>query len=272
MKRNIQFGFSTTWNNIEHFEKLIGSIVGEGFSGIEPTFLPGKLPSPDTHIKDAGVIRSIADSHSITIPSMRGGRGFWTCIPSGDESVRQQGMEYAQKALETLALLQGDVLLVVPGQLSSTIPYNVHWERAVTFARSIGTMAISHHIAIGLENTEAGFPRNLQDWKKFLTEINHENVGMYLDIGNIVWQDVGDPVEWIHELAPWIRRIHFKDAYRGERLVQLLEGEVDWPAVMKALDDIVYEGWIIAEPDWYRWAPDVVPKHVMASLQAIAHM
>ncbi|MCC6354406.1 MAG: sugar phosphate isomerase/epimerase, partial [Verrucomicrobiae bacterium] len=28
---------------------------------------------------------------------------------------------------------------------------------------------------------------------------------------------------------------------------ELLEGDCDWPAVMKALDEIRYSGWIIAE-------------------------
>jgi hexulose-6-phosphate isomerase len=28
------------------------------------------------------------------------------------------------------------------------------------------------------------------------------------------------------------------------------EGDNDWPAVMKAVDDIGYHGWAIAEPIW----------------------
>jgi len=32
--------------------------------------------------------------------------------------------------------------------------------------------------------------------------------------------------------------------------VEYLEGDNDWPAVMKALDEIGYHGWGIAEPAW----------------------
>jgi len=270
--KNILLGFSTTWENAGHLERMIDVIAEHGFDGIEPTFLHGKLPSPERHFEDARILRSIADSRRIRIPSMRGGRNFWTSAASGDENIRTGGIEHARRALEVLSVTGGDVLLVVPGELTPAVSYEEHWKRAVKFARSIGDIAAAMGMRIGLENTEAGFPANLEDWKLFLREIDHDHVGMYLDVGNIVWQDVGEPAEWIRSLSPWIERIHFKDAYRSERLVQLLEGEVPWPAVMQALRDIDYRGWIIAEPDWYRWAPEVVIKHVMASLLAIQQL
>ena len=33
--------------------------------------------------------------------------------------------------------------------------------------------------------------------------------------------------------------------------VEYLEGDNDWPAIMKALDETGYRGWAIAEPAWW---------------------
>ena len=268
----MKFGFSTTWDDFNHLNKMLPIIAEVGFDGCEPTFLQGKIPSPDGSFGDVKKLRGLAEDFGLSIPSMRGGKFFWSTVAHDDQSVRKQGVEHARKGLETLSILGGDLLLVVPGELNPAIPYQTHWKRVVEFAGNVGEIAASKDMYIGLENTEAGFPANLHDWKQLLQEINHTHVGMYLDVGNIVWRDLGDPVQWIKELEPWVKRIHFKDAYRGERLVQLLEGEVDWPSVMEALRSIGWDDWIIAEPDWYRWAPEVVPKQVKTSLDAISQL
>jgi hexulose-6-phosphate isomerase len=52
-----------------------------------------------------------------------------------------------------------------------------------------------------------------------------------------------------------INRIHVKDysakptaaAATGSARVKLLDGDTNWPAVMKALDDAGYGGWAISE-------------------------
>src|SRR5262249_41068954 len=72
-------------------------------------------------------------------------------------------------------------------------------------------------------------------------------------IGN-VGSKYGPAERWIQVLGKRIVRIHVKDfstkaaalGGRGER-PKLLDGETNWPAVMKALDDAGYHGWAISE-------------------------
>ncbi len=268
----MKLGFSSAWKNEEHLRKTLPVIQEAGFQGIEPTFLQGCIPSPEGYHTEARLIRNLAETYSLEIPSMRGGRVFWHTVAHAQAQQRMLALDHTKRALEALAVMGGDVLLVVPGQRQHDIPYHRHWERAVEFARRAGEEASKHHMTIALENTEAGFPASLWDWKKFLHDINHPCVGMYLDAGNIIWQDLGDPSQWIRELSPWVRRIHFKDAVRGERLVLLLEGEMNWPEVMGTVRSIGWDNWLTVEPDWYRWAPEVVPVHVMTSLKAILEL
>jgi hexulose-6-phosphate isomerase len=60
----------------------------------------------------------------------------------------------------------------------------------------------------------------------------------------------------VHILGPRIRNLHIKEYSRAKRdkegpykgfQVELGEGDNDWPATMKALDDITYKGWGILE-------------------------
>ena len=68
------------------------------------------------------------------------------------------------------------------------------------------------------------------------------------------WAAVGPAERWIQVLGKRIVRIHVKDfsakpaapGARGER-PKLLDGDTNWPAVMKALDRAGYQGWAISE-------------------------
>ena len=67
---------------------------------------------------------------------------------------------------------------------------------------------------------------------------------------------VGPPAErWIGVIGKRINRIHVKDysakptaaAATGSTRPKLLDGDTNWPAVMKALDDAGYSEWGISE-------------------------
>jgi hexulose-6-phosphate isomerase len=79
-------------------------------------------------------------------------------------------------------------------------------------------------------------------------------VRWHFDVGNIVAH--GWPEHWIRVLGPRIAKVHVKEYSRklrdtrGPRAgfeVELMQGDSDWPAVMRALDEVKYSGWMITE-------------------------
>jgi sugar phosphate isomerase/epimerase len=88
------------------------------------------------------------------------------------------------------------------------------------------------------------------EMRSFVDQFHSEWVGAHFDVGNCM--QYGYPEDWILTLGKRIRRIHFKDfklAGRGEpaRFVDLLEGDVNWKAVMAALVKVGYNGFISPE-------------------------
>ncbi len=75
----------------------------------------------------------------------------------------------------------------------------------------------------------------------------------------------GYPQDWILTLGPRIKRIHVKDyklSARSEqgRFVGLLEGDVDWKAVMAALVKVDYRGYLSPEIGYDANEPDQLKK------------
>jgi hexulose-6-phosphate isomerase len=79
-------------------------------------------------------------------------------------------------------------------------------------------------------------------------------VGWHFDVGNVI--NYGWPEQWVRILNKRIVTLHIKEFSRKRRDeeglrkgfdVPLLEGDNDWPAVMKALNEVGFDGWSIAE-------------------------
>lgn len=101
---------------------------------------------------------------------------------------------------------------------------------------------------------------------RLLDMTDPELVGLCLDTGHYRFGG-GDPVEAVRKHANRIKHVHFKDCHpvvasqaRQERweynfavgrglFCELGQGEVDFAAVLNALYDIDYNGWVVIEQD-----------------------
>lgn len=262
----------------EDLTTLLPAIAKAGFHGVEPTFVEGALPSPnaDDATRSARELAVRCRELGLSIPSMRGGRVPWWSIPSPVAREREIALDHTRRALDALAVMGGSVLLVVPGERSAEVDYFVHWRRVVEYGRAAGEIARSYGMRIGFENVEAMFPSSLRDWQDLIDEIDHPAVGIYLDVGNVLWLGLGYPQEWLRNLSERIVQIHFKDArFRlagatlHSEIHQILNGDVEWPAVMSAIREIGYHGWISVEPEAYQHAGERLPARLSRDLDAI---
>ncbi len=281
-RRSFLKGYSLVVREGIDIEHTLPAIARAGFDGIEPTFVAGAIPDPETDLPEsmqhAKRLRSICEGLGLAIPSMRGGRVPWRTIPSDDPGERKKAVNHTRRALELVAAMGGAALLVVPGERSPGVSYDTHWKRVVEFAHTVAEFARDIQVRIGFENVEARFPVSVRDWKALIDEIDSEWIGVYLDVGNVLWMGFGYPEHWIRALDRRIVQVHFKDArYRlhgatlHSEIHHILEGDVNWPEVVEALDQIGYSGWISVEPEAYTYLPERLPERLAADLDAILH-
>lgn len=91
----------------------------------------------------------------------------------------------------------------------------------------------------------------------FLDELNNPGAGVNLDPANLVMCSLDDPVQAVYTLKKYIVHTHAKDGRNitppteNERAkyieLPLGEGGVDFPAYLKALDEIGYKGFLTIE-------------------------
>jgi hexulose-6-phosphate isomerase len=145
-------------------------------------------------------------------------------------------------------------VLLVPGVARNGVTYQQCFDRSIAEIRKALPLAKETAVKISVENVGNNFIVKPEQAVQYLDAIGSEWVGWHFDIGNV--GRTGESAErWIGVLGRRINRIHVKDysakptapAATGATRPKLLDGDTNWPAVMKALDAAGYTGWAISE-------------------------
>jgi hexulose-6-phosphate isomerase len=138
--------------------------------------------------------------------------------------------------------------------VNQAVSYNDAYARSQAEIRKAVPLAEDLGIKIAVENVWNQFLLSPLEAARYVDEFNSPAVGWHFDVGNVI--NYGWPEQWIRILGKRIQKLHIKEYSRKKRDEQglwkgfdvpFLEGDNNWPAIMKALDEIGYEGWGIAE-------------------------
>ncbi len=217
-----------------------------GFDGVE-------LNSPIDF--DKSEVLNAKEKSGIELPSVVNKDHWQKPLSSPDPKIREQIIQSVAESLQEAKDLGGDTVLVVPGVVNENVSYEQAYITAMNSIRELIPYAEKTGMQIGLENVWNNFLISPLEAKHFVDEINHPLVGWYFDIGNVL--RYGWPEHWIQTLNSRIVKLHIKEFSRkimnekGLREgfgVNLLEGDNNWPVVMKTISNINHQGgWLIAE-------------------------
>jgi len=168
-------------------------------------------------------------------------------IASPQKEQRKIGKEGITKLLHCAAALNIDAILVVPGRVSEDIPYDVAYNWALESCRELAPIAEELKVNVAIENVWNKLFLSPLEMRDFLDKVNSPYVGQFFDVGNVVI--FGYPEQWINILGERIKKVHVKDFKRqGYEWKHLMEGDVNWKLVMKALrESAKYDDFLISE-------------------------
>ncbi|HPY30964.1 MAG TPA: sugar phosphate isomerase/epimerase family protein [Verrucomicrobiota bacterium] len=243
MKRNWKKGF--WYGSVPGREPLdkFKALKDAGFHGIEP---PMDL--------DVETLLRARDATGVLIHSV-------VCasksrhLASASAADRLAAVEGVKQALREAKQYGAHSVLAVAGGVNEATTYAENYARTQEGFRQAVPLAEELGVKIAFENVWNNFLLSPLEAARYVDEFNSPAVGWQFDVGNVV--AFGWPEHWIRILGPRIVHVHIKEFSRKKMAaggpyagfnVEFLEGDNDWPAVMKALDDIGYSGWVTVEP------------------------
>lgn len=227
-----------------------------GFDAIELCVASSGVLTHESTQAECEAILAQANELGIEIASVASGES-WTCSPTDDDpAIRSKIVEFTKQGLQVAKWLGTDAYLFVPGAVdvfflegSAVVPYDVCYERAKESIQQIVPTAERLGVRLGIENVWNKFLLSPLEMRDFIDSFNSDAVGCYFDAGNVLL--TGYPEHWIKILGERIVRVHVKDFKKSigtaEGFGEMLEGDLDFPALKTALAEIGYDGYITAE-------------------------
>jgi hexulose-6-phosphate isomerase len=218
-----------------------------GFDGVEI----GTIENKD----EGRAVVEAAKSVGIRIPSIMGGL-HWQCpLSSPDAETRAKCVANVERSLELAAEAGADTVLLVPGVVTDQVTYEEAMKRSKAEIKKLAASAKKRKIYIGIENVWNKFLLSPIEFAKYVDGFKCDYIQAYFDVGNILLY--GYPQHWIRTLGKRIKKVHVKDFNVGAKTWEwLLEGNVPWVEVTKALKEIGYNDFLTAELPPYPVFPE----------------
>jgi L-ribulose-5-phosphate 3-epimerase len=225
----------------------------------------------DTTPGEADAIVKLALSYGLQLRSLSTGLLWQSPLSSANENVREQGRKIILKQIELASVMGIDTVLVVPGSVTQDVSYDDCYKRSQDELKKVLDEAEKRQVTIGIENVWNKFLLSPLEMARYIDELNSEYAKIYFDVGNVL--QFGFPEQWIRILGKRISKVHVKDFSTKvgniTGFVPLLAGDVNWSAVVEALEEIGYDDVITAELSPYTIGPEQLPIDTARHMEAI---
>lgn len=208
-----------------------------GFEGVE-MLAPNEFKTED-------VIKA-RDATGIVIHGVSGSRHWAKPLSDPNPAVVAEGLAAIRLEIADIKAYGGDTVLLVPAVVTKEVSHRQARERSQAAIKQLLPHAEKAGIVIAIEEVWNRFLLSAPEFAEYVDSFQSPWVKAYFDVGNVV--EYGFPQEWIRELGNRIVKVHIKEYGKPKRFdYKLGEGEIDWPAVKQALQDVGYAGWVTAE-------------------------
>jgi L-ribulose-5-phosphate 3-epimerase len=201
--------------------------------------------------EEATEIREASASTGLRIHSVMNEDHWRLPLSSADPDVVNRSVQGVETSLRNAVLWGAETVLVVPAVVDAATRYQDAWTRSQRVIRErLVPMARDMKIIIAIEEVWNKFLLSPIEFARFVDELQSPWARAYFDVGNVVIYAY--PQDWIRTLGARIVKIHLKD-FNFDRpngkfgWKNIGEGDIDWPEVRRALNDIGYAGYVTTE-------------------------
>jgi len=230
------YAWTSSWSNADL--GLLGRAAGLGLDALE-------IPLMELDAVEPQAIRVAAEEAGIELVTSTVLTEA-TDPTSDDEGVREAAIAHLCRCVDAAAAMGapvlGGVIYAAHGRLIDGRPERLHYERAAEVLRAAARHAGPLGVRLGIEpvNRYETFLVNTAAQALELAElVGDDAVGVHLDAYhmNIEEEEFGEPVR---RVADRLVHFHLSESHRGIPG----RGTVDWRAIVDALDDAEYDGYV----------------------------
>jgi len=239
--------------------EAVAEIAALGYGGIELLADVPHLYAPAVDDALCRRVKQVLENHSMAVSNVNAntavgyyGREFWEplfepSLANPEPEQRNWRIEYTRQVIDLAHELNAPMISITSGR---PVP-GCEPDRGLGLLKeSLTTLlpyAAAKDIRIGIEYEPGLLIESCKELAAFLAEVNSPILGANLDLGHS--QVAGEDIKSVtRQLGEKIFHIHLEDI-RGRKHYHLIpgQGDMDFQAIFRALEDTGYHGFICVE-------------------------
>jgi len=161
---------------------------------------------------------------------------------------RPRRVELLRHAIDTAAALGSDCVSLWSGSLSDGDALEEGWHRLVESLQTVLDYADRKDIVLGFEPEPGMLIDTMDSFAELAERMDAPHLALTLDVGHLHCLDEGPIEEMIRRWSDRLVNVHIEDMRRSvHEHLMFGEGEIDFPPIFAALEEVQYEGGLHVE-------------------------
>jgi L-ribulose-5-phosphate 3-epimerase len=184
---------------------------------------------------------------------------------------RERRLEFLERCARIAAALGGDTISLWSGILPANLDRELAWSHLVAGVRELHGRITPLGVRIAFEPEPGMLVNSLADWERLSDEASLPDFGLALDVGHVPCTESITAGDAIRRYGDAIRTVHLDDSRNGvHEHLQIGDGSLDWPDIMRALRDVGFNGIASVELSRHSHAAPEAARIAMQRLMAVS--
>jgi L-ribulose-5-phosphate 3-epimerase len=245
-----RIGYNTNGFAHHRLEDALHVIAELGYRAVALTPDANHLPPEHTTDAELRMTRALLERLDLAVVVETGARYVLDprrkhrpTLVDADAAGRERRLRFLERCARIAAALGADTISLWSGIPAAEVAHDDAWRYLAEGVTRLHELIAPLGVRIAFEPEPGMLVSSLADWERLRDATSMSAFGLALDVGHVPCTERISAGEAIRRYGAALRTVHLDDTRNGvHEHLQIGEGELDWPDIMRALADVHFAG------------------------------
>ena len=273
-----RIGYNTNGFAHHRLDDALHVIAELGYRAVALTPDANHLPPDHTTDAELRMTRALLERLGLAVVIETGARYVLDprrkhrpTLVDADAADRARRLDFLERCARIAVELGADTISLWSGVPQPEVAPDDAWRFVADGVSRLHERITPLDIRIAFEPEPGMLVASLADWERLRGAASIPDLGLALDVGHVPCTEHISAGDAIRRNGPALRTVHLDDSRGGvHEHLQIGDGELDWPDILRALDEVRFTGIASVELSRHSHAAPEAARVALAALRATA--
>jgi L-ribulose-5-phosphate 3-epimerase len=276
--RGFKIGYNTNGFAHHRLDDALHVIAELGYRAVALTPDANHLPPDHTSDAQLRTMRALLEQLHLAVVVETGARYVLDprrkhrpTLVDADSAERARRLDFLVRCAEIAAALGGDTISLWSGVPAADVSRDDAWRFLAEGVVRLHERVTPLGVRIAFEPEPGMLVSGLAEWERLRGATSLPDLGLTLDVGHVPCTETISAGDAIRRYASALRTVHLDDTRNAvHEHLQIGDGDLDWPDILRALDEAKFAGIASVELSRHSHAAPEAARVALAALRSAA--